>query len=92
VAESHLVGLITRARVRVDLRAKEGRRISQETRAHLEQVLAAEDGLKAAFIVLRQLLADTAPPPKGYRVPQGDLAAIRLRVAGLIPDPEAKSA
>src|SRR5436190_17623515 len=66
--------------------AKEGRQLSAATRAKLLQVLDAEDALGAAFAVIRQLLTETEPAPKGWSAVVS-LRALesRLRLNGQLP-------
>jgi uncharacterized protein len=82
------IALVTRGRVHRDVRQKEGRPMSAARR---QRLLEERESLAAVLQVLDQLLEETAPPPKGYRIPQADLTAVRLRVAGLILPTEAHS-
>jgi HK97 family phage prohead protease len=83
-------GFYTRALAAANLTSsKEGRRLSTETRAQLTQVLAAEEAFGAAMTVIRQLLAETEPPPKGWdgRLTLREIQS-RLRLRGLLAEEE----
>jgi HK97 family phage prohead protease len=83
-AAERIEGFYARARARADLRAKEGRRLSDQTRSLLSQVIEAESALGAAFEVLRQLLRDTEPPAKARLNLDLVAAEARLRRRGLL--------
>jgi HK97 family phage prohead protease len=81
-----LEAFYVRALAQDHLETKEGRRLSAETRAQLQQVVDSEDSLRSAFAVIRQLLAETEPPAKGLGR-ELELREIesRLRLAGIVP-------
>lgn len=85
VALQETEAFYVRALAQDQFERKEGRRISTETRAQLQQVVDARGSLNAAFDVIEQLLADTAPPPKGwdYRLNLRELES-RLRLRGIV--------